>query len=114
MKLLIEAGADIEARNFRAFTPLFLAAGGNAVGAIELLVAEGADIDAKRGPGFTALHFATNRGSVDALRKLIELGVDLNGAPHTEPVYRLTPLGYAIGLGRDEIADILRDAGASE
>ncbi len=113
-KLLIEAGANIEARNVEAFTPLFLAAGGNAVGAIELLVAEGADIDAKRTIGYTALHYATNKGHVDALRKLIQLGADVNGAPHTEPVNSLTPLGYAIVLGRNEIADILRAAGASE
>lgn len=113
-KLLIEAGANIEARNASAFTPLFYAAGGNAVGAIELLVAEGADIDAKRTIGYTALHYATYNGRVDALRKLIQLGADVNGAPHTEPVNPLTPLGYAISLSRYEIADILRAAGASE
>ena len=112
--LLIEAGANIEARNASAFTPLFYAAGGNAVGVIELLVAEGADIDAKRTIGYTALHFATYNGHVDALRKLIQLGADVNGAPHTEPVNPLTPLGYAISLRRYEIADILRAAGASE
>jgi hypothetical protein len=97
-KLLIEAGANIEARNVLDFTPLFWAAGGNAVGAIELLVAEGVVMDAKRTAGFTALHYATNKDSVDAVRKLIQLGADVNGAPHTEPVNPLTPLGYAISL----------------
>ncbi len=90
------------------------AAGINAVGAIELLVDEGADIDAKRLSRLTALHFTVQDGGTDSVRKLIELGADLNGAPEIEPVLPSTPLAIAIALGLDEIADILREAGASE
>ena len=90
---------------------------------IELLVAEGADIDAKRVSGLTALHIAVHSGSAAAARKLIALGIDLNGAPETEPVAFATPLADAIAWGQagkidpevaDEIAAILREAGASE
>ena len=51
------------------------------------------------------------------------LGIDLNGAPETEPVAFATPLAEAIYHGQigklkpevaDEIAAILREAGASE
>ena len=114
VKLLIEAGADIEARILPGSTSMILAALGNAVDAIELLVAEGADIDAKLPSGSTALTVATQAGSADAVRKLIELGANVNGAPETEPVFPFTPLANAIALGRDEIADILREAGASQ
>lgn len=50
----------------------------------------------------------------DAVRRLIDLGADVNGAPETEPVFPTTPLRHALDHGRDEIADILREAGASE
>jgi len=114
VKLLIEAGADLEARNIGGTTPLTQAAAGNAADAIELLVAEGADIDAKSPSGRTALTTAVRRRGADAVRKLIELGADVNGAPETEPVFPWTPLASAISYGLDEIADILREAGASE
>ena len=112
-KLLIDGGADIEARGTREITPLMRAAVHNAVGTIELLVTAGADIDAKLPSGRTALYFAME-GGADAVRKLIKLGADLNGAPETEPVFPSTPLAMAIARGLDEIADILREAGASE
>ncbi len=77
-------------------------------------VPSGADIDAKTPSGRTPLFWAAQDGAADAVRKLIELGADLNGAPQTEPVFPSTPLARAIALGLDEIADILREAGASE
>ena len=88
------------------------AARGNAAGAVELLVAAGAEIDAKEAG--TALLYAVANGAADTTRKLIELGADVNGAPETEPVFPSTPLAIAIAQGLDEIADILREAGASE
>ena len=114
-KLLIEAGADIEALNteFRT-TPLMEAARANAAGVVELLVVGGADIDAKLSSGPTALHFATNVGAAHAVQKLIDLGADVNAASETEPDFPSTPLAMAIAQRRDEIADILREAGASE
>ena len=90
------------------------AATSNAAGAVELLVAEGAEIDGKSSSGRTALLLAVQAGGADVLRKLIELGADVNGAPETEPVFPSTPLANAIALGQEEIADILREAGAVE
>jgi ankyrin repeat protein len=115
VKLLIEAGADLEAPGYYlGRTPLMNAVDGNAVGVIELFVTEGADLDAKRPNGVTALHHAAGYGSPDAARKLIELGADVNGLPETEPVAAYTPLALAIINDWDKVADILREAGASE
>ena len=114
VKLLIEAGADIDARDIDGRTPLMQAASTNAVGVIELLVAESADIEAKLLSGRTALYTAAVLGGADAVRKLIELGADVNGAPEIEPVFASTPLTDAIRFGREENADILRAAGASQ
>ncbi len=86
----------------------------NSVGFVELLAAAGADIDAKNPSGKTALYWAAANGAADTTRKLIELGAFVNGAPETEPVYPSTPLAIAVAQGLDEIADILREAGASE
>ncbi len=45
---------------------------------------------------------------------LLELGADVNGRPDVDPVFPTAPLEYAIALGQDEIADMLRAAGATE
>lgn len=132
-RLLIAAGADVnlprirdtetETANKQGITPLMNAASVDAVDMIDLFVAEGADIDAKRGSGLTALHMAVYSGSINSVRRLVALGIDLNGTPETEPVAFATPLAEAIYYGQigklkpaiaEEIAAILREAGASE
>ena len=79
-----------------------------------MLVISGANIDAKLTSGRTALTSAVLNNAAEAVKKLLELGADINGAPETEPVDPITPLAYAIANKSDEIADILREAGASE
>ena len=113
-RLLIEAGADIEARGWMGGGPLMIAAFANAAGTVELLVISGANIDAKLTSGRTALTSAVQNNAAEAVNKLLKLGADINGAPETEPVDPITPLAYAIANKSDEIADILREAGASE
>ncbi len=112
--LLLDAGADINARNRNGRVPLHDAAISNASGAIELLVRSGVDIDQKEQNGETPLSFAVQAGQADAVRTLLELGADVNGAPDVDPVYPSTPLEEAIARGLEEIADILRAAGATE
>ena len=112
--LLVDAGADIFAPGIRNATLMDCATITNSVRAIEQLVARGADVNAKVGSGKTALTVASYLGRVDAVRKLVELGADVNGAPDVEPVFPTTPLANAIAFGHDEIADILREAGAKE
>ena len=51
---------------------------------------------------------------MDAVRTLLELGADVNGAPDVDPVFPSTPMKLAIAVGLEEIADILRAAGATE
>ncbi len=112
--LLLDAGADINARNRNGRTPLHVAAVSNASGAIELLARSGVDIDQKDRSGLTPLSFAVFAGQADAVRTLLELGADVNGAPDVDPALSSTPLKLAIARGLEEIADILRAAGATE
>ncbi len=64
--------------------------------------------------GQTSLLLAARETDAGTVRALLELGADVNGAPDVDPVFPSTPLELAIALGRDEIADILREAGATE
>ena len=114
--LMLDAGADINVRVIQdGLKPLHRAAEGNAPGMIELLVHSGVDIDEKSSSGGqTPLIIAVDRGQADAVRTLLELGADVNGAPDVDPVFPSTPLELAIRSGLDEIADMLRAAGATE
>ena len=78
MNLLIEAGADPNARNARDDTPLHAAAGaaGNA-SAIPKLLERGAMLEAANAGDRTPLHIASeHRATLDAMRALLEAGAD--------------------------------------
>lgn len=113
--LLLEAGADINVVGIQTgLTPLHNAAEGNAFGSIELLIRFGAGIDQKDSSGGTPLARAVGGGHMDAVRVFLELGADVHGARDIDPVFPSTPLELAIAKGLEEIADILRAAGATE
>jgi ankyrin repeat protein len=97
MQVLIEAGADVNARSTvvawerqrtseprdkwlppGGLTPLLLAARENCVSCIEVLAAAGADLDIVDPDRHTALILALINGHFDAAAALIEAGADLN------------------------------------
>ena len=57
-KMLIEAGADVNAKNYQGCTALITAARSNNAGVAKLLIANGADIGAKDNFDWTALMYA--------------------------------------------------------
>jgi formylglycine-generating enzyme required for sulfatase activity len=91
-KLLIEHGADVNAKTSTGFTPLHWAASKNAVDSIQVLIDNGANIDAKALSGITPLHWAASKNATDAVKLLIAAGADINA--HTKLGY--TPLHMAI------------------
>ncbi len=78
------------------------------------LIAAGEDLEAQDKLVGTALHWAALTGNAKAALELIVAGADVNGAPDVDPVFPSTPLELAIRSGLDEIADMLRAAGATE
>ena len=79
MKFLMENGADVNARNNRASTPLHWAIRDQAK--VRLLLDNGAAVDARQADGRTPLYLAASLGNGNAvLRLLLEKGADPNQA----------------------------------
>jgi hypothetical protein len=81
-KLLIERGANIEARN-RFGTPLYHAAGRCHTKTIELLIEKGADINSINWRGASPLSAAARYCSTETAKLLIEKGADVDYAMAT-------------------------------
>jgi uncharacterized protein len=104
-RLLLEAGADLDARDpgMKA-TALHAAAYAGRTGAAQLLVQHGIDVNVQ-GPynGYTALHDAIWQNNVDTARVIIEGGARLDLKSHEGQ----TPLEMAKSRKRHEIAALI-------
>jgi ankyrin repeat protein len=81
-QLLLQSGANVEARPSHGATPLMIAASLNHHEMIELLHTQGhANLDATHPyANTTALHFAAERGNIESIRILCHLGANPNFA----------------------------------
>jgi len=109
VNLLVDLGADLEARDTLGRTPLIQAAIAGNSAVVAVLLAAGAEADAaETHHGTTALHLAAFRDQRDIIDLLLDYGagvdtVDSNGE---------TPLFWAIGRGHAEAITQLVNAGA--
>ncbi len=109
VRLLIEKGADIEAKSPNNGTPLICAAEGNHEDVVEYLLKNGANVHAEDNFGWKPLHRAmVNRGGAGVAQVLITHGADVNARCS----YRKTPLHHAIEKGNDSMVSFLLAAGA--
>jgi uncharacterized protein len=111
---LIEAGADVNAKDESNDSPYLLAGARGYLEILRLTLAHGADLRSTNRYGGTALIPAAERGHVETVRTLIEAGVDVD---HMNKL-GWTALLEAIILGDGgprhiEIVRLLLDAGAN-
>ena len=106
MRLLVDRGADVNARTDRGWTALMSAASGELVGykeaAVRFLVEHGADIHAQDHHGRTALLVAVwwpFGPSEAAVRLLVDQGADVNARDRNG----MTVLMHAAGAGALEV-----------
>jgi ankyrin repeat protein len=78
VRLLLEAGADANARYPDSRTALICAAQNSNSAIVTLLLKKGADPNARDNKGDTALHRASFTGQLDMVKALLERGADVN------------------------------------
>ena len=108
VKVLLEAGADLEARNESGHTPLDWAALAGNAGAVMVLLEVGANLEARNESGHTPLHIAALAGNAGAVMALLEVGANLEARNE----YGGTPLYIAAFWGNSEAVTVLLEAGA--
>jgi ankyrin repeat protein len=95
-ELLIEKGADVNAKNNYGETPLAYALNNKEIA--DLLIAKGADVNAKGDFGGTPLHEAAGSGHKETAKLLIEKGADVNAKDDDGE----TPLDFAEEVWEDD------------
>ncbi|XP_055951736.1 ankyrin-3-like isoform X2 [Argiope bruennichi] len=111
IELLLQYGADVNARDWQGLTPLMKAcrSRGNKQ-TVHLLLKHGADINAmSEGDEQTALHYAVLNGNLEIAKLLVNNGASVSfPSEQTKP----PPLYYAVLRGNVEMLEFLLDSGA--
>jgi ankyrin repeat protein len=115
MRLLLEFGADVDARDSGGHNPLYRVANGQGCeeegkAAVELLLKHGADVNRTTGVGgMTPLHMAARRGTTRVAEALLEAGADIEAQDKNGE----TPLRRAVNCGQERMVRMLLSRGAN-
>ena len=112
LRAMLEAGEDLNAHDRYGQTALMLAARHGHLEAARALVDAGADLDHTAKYRLTALMLATINGHYLVAQLLVEAGADTRITGTGAPGFAgRTALDLANNLGRESIAQVLRDTG---
>jgi hypothetical protein len=106
--LIIDAGADVNAKDGAGETALHYAAARGHLEACRLLIAAGANVDAVDTTGNTPMFSAIRHGEVGVFTLLVDSGASSN----ISNLLDVTPLHFAARYRRDEICRVLIARGA--
>jgi len=109
VKLLLEAGADIEAMDQEGLTALMNAAENGTESTVAMLIQHGAQVDAASNAGFTPLIVAAAGGHSKACALLLDKDPTIISKTHSEGVDALM---YAAAGGHAETVKLLLERGA--
>ena len=110
IQLMIDKGADVNARTCSGQTSLFIAITFGQLQIAKLLVSNNADLNIKDNIlGNSPLHVAVSMGNIKTIEFLINNGADLN----IQNMKGDTPIIFAIFFGYIEIVKLLLDAGSN-
>ncbi|KAJ6789033.1 hypothetical protein PWT90_07832 [Aphanocladium album] len=104
VKMLLEKGANVDARDSDGRTPLshIVETGHEAI--VKILLENGANVDAKDNDGRTPLSYTVETGHEVIMEMLLEKGANID----VEDNYGLTPLSYTVEKGLEAIAQLLQ------
>jgi len=108
VRVLLDSGADINAKNGEGNTPLFAATYQQHSEIAAILIEKGADVNIKNIYGYTPLRNVCRSGNTDIAGLLLSKGADVNARDGKGD----TPLHAAVDKGRMDIALMLLDRGA--
>ena len=109
VKLLLAAGANIEATTKQLWTPLHFATWHNEKAILVTLLEHGANAEARREDGYTALHYAAAADNEEMVCLLLEHGAELEARVTGS---HKTALHLAAEKGNDRIVKLLIERGA--
>ena len=112
VELLVNAGIRVNApTSAEAYFPINYGISENRLDVVRWLLDHGANLNPQDGNAGKPLISAINSGSLEMVRLLLERGADPNVVFATEPKHALS---HALACGRQDMADLLRAAGAKE
>lgn len=107
--LLLNAGADVDARNEEGAMPLHLAAQYGHDDVARVLLAANATVEARRIAGLTPLHVAAAHGRFAVVKRLLAAHADVNARDNGQ----WTALHHAASEGHENVVRLLLDQGGN-